>query len=119
MPSPAQLTQLLVEFVFLLLGALLVFLGVTHHINFVPGGTHWMVISVALLAWGLLAFAKSGARSLRRQKWVRGSSLVLLGLIMLSMVRVPFLWVGTLLVVAGFVLVARGIASLLLILRQR
>jgi hypothetical protein len=119
MPSPAQLTQLLVEFVFLLLGALLVFLGVTHQINFVPGGVPWLVISVALLAWGLLAFAKSGARSLQWQKWVRGSSLVLLGLIMLSMMRVPFLWVGTLLVVAGFVLVARGLAGMLLILRQR
>jgi|HubBroStandDraft_6_1064221.scaffolds.fasta_scaffold00332_4 hypothetical protein len=119
MPSPAQLTQLLVEFVFLLLGALLVFLGITHHINFVPGGTPWLVISVALLAWGLLAFAKSGASWLRWQKWVRGSSLVLLGVIMLSMMRVPFLWVSKLLVVAGFVLVARGLAGMLLILRQR
>jgi hypothetical protein len=119
MPSPAQLTQLLVEFVFLLLGALLVFLAVTHQINFVPSGTPWLVISVALLVWGLLAFAKAGARSLRLQKWIRGSSLVLLGIIMLSMMHVPFLWVGTLLVVAGFVLVARGLAGILLILRQR
>jgi hypothetical protein len=119
MLSPAQLTQLLVEFVFLLLGALLIFLGVTHHINFVPGGTSWLVISVALLAWGLLAFAKSGGRWLRWQKWVRGSSLVLLGLIMLSMMRVPFILVGKLLVLAGFVLVARGLAGMLLILRQR
>jgi hypothetical protein len=118
MLSPAQLTQLLVEFVFLLLGALLVFLGVTHHINFVPGGTVWLLISVALLAWGLLAFAKSGDR-LRWQKWVRGSSLVLLGLIMLSMIRVPFIWAGKLLVLSGFVLVARGLADMLLILRQR
>jgi hypothetical protein len=35
------------------------------------------------------------------------------------MMRVPFLWVSKLLVVAGFVLVARGLAGMLLILRQR
>jgi hypothetical protein len=119
MLSPARLTELLVEFVFLLLGALVVWLGITHHINFVPGGTAWLVISVALLAWGLIAFAKSGDRRMRWQKWLRGSSLLLLGIIMLAMTRTPFLWVGNLLALAGLVLVIRGIAGMLLILRQR
>ena len=104
MLSPARLTELLVEFVFLLLGALVVWLGVTRHINFVPGGTGWLVISVALLAWGLIAFAKPGNPHSRWQKWIRGSSLVLLGGLMFSMMRVPFVWVGNLLALAGVVM---------------
>ena len=118
MLSPARLTELLVEFVFLLLGALVVWLGVTRHINFVPGGTGWLVISVALVVWGLIAFAKSGPLSARWQKWIRGSSL-LLGILMLAMMRAPFMWMGNLLALAGIVLLARGLAGMLLILRQR
>jgi hypothetical protein len=56
---------------------------------------------------------------MRWQKWLRGSSLLLLGIIMLAMTRTPFLWVGNLLALAGLVLVIRGIAGMLLILRQR
>ena len=119
MLSPARLTELLVEFVFLLLGALVVWLGVTRHINFVPGGTGWLVISVALLVWGLIAIVKPGNPRSRWQKWIRGSSLLLLGIIMFSMIRVPFIWVGNLLALAGIVLVVRGLAGMLLILRQR
>jgi hypothetical protein len=119
MLSPARLTELLVEFVFLLLGALVIWLGVRRHINFVPGGTGWLVISMALLVWGLIAFAKPGDPRSRSQKWIRGSSLLLLGMLMFCMVRVPFMWVGHLLALAGVVLVARGLAGMLLILRQR
>ena len=119
MLSPTRLTQLLIEFVFLLLGALVVWLGVTRHINFVPGGTGWLIISVVLVAWGLMAFARSGARWARWQKWIRGSSLVLLGILMLSMMRVPFIWVAKLLALAGLLLIARGLASIVLIFRHR
>jgi hypothetical protein len=119
MLSPARLTELLVEFVFLLLGALMVWLGVTRHINFVPGGTGWLVISMALLIWGLIAFAKLGDSRSRWQKWIRGSSLLLLGMIMFSMMRAPFMWVDNLLALAGIVLVVRALAGMLLILRQR
>jgi len=119
MLSPTRLTQLLIEFVFLLLGALVVWLGVTRHINFVPGGTGWLIISVVLVAWGLMAFARSGDRWARWQKWIRGSSLVLLGILMLSMMRVPFIWVAKLLALAGLLLIARGLASIVLIFRHR
>jgi hypothetical protein len=44
--------------------------------------------------------------------------LALLGVIMLVTTRVPFLWVAYLLAAAGFVLIARGLISVFLILRQ-
>jgi hypothetical protein len=119
MLSPARLTQLLMEFVFLLLGALVIWLAANGRIYFDRHGVAWLVLSVALIAWGLLALAKPGQFWAKWQKWNRGGSLVLLGVLMLAISRVPFDWVIKLLAAAGVILVARGILGSLLILRQR
>ncbi len=76
-------------------------------------GTSWLVLSVALIAWGLLALAKPGQFWAKWQKWNRGGSLVLLGMVMLSISLVK------LLAAAGVILLARGILGSVLILRQR
>jgi len=119
MLSPARLTQLLMEFVFLLLGALVIWLAANGRIYFDRHGVAWLVLSVALIAWGLLALARPGQFWDRWQKWNRGGSLVLLGVVMLAISRVPFDWVVKLLAAAGVTLLARGILGSLLILRQR
>ena len=119
MLSPARLTQLLTELVFLLLGALVIWLAANGRIYFDRRGTGWLVLSVGLIAWGLLALAKPGQFWAKWQKWNRGGSLLLLGVVMLAISRVPFDWVVKLLAVAGFILMLRGIFGSLLILRQR
>jgi hypothetical protein len=119
MLSPARLTQLLTEFVFLLLGALVMWLASNGRIYFDRHGVGWLVLSMALIVWGLLALAKPSQFWAKWQKWNRGGSLVLLGVVMLSISRVPFGWVVKLLAAAGLILVARGILGSLLILRQR
>ncbi|HKM66653.1 MAG TPA: hypothetical protein VJX70_05760 [Candidatus Acidoferrum sp.] len=119
MLSPARLTQLLTEVVFLLLGALVVWLAANQRVYFDRHGVGWLVLSVGLLAGGLLAVAKPGQFWAKWQKWNRGGSLILLGLLMLAISRAPFDWVVKLLAVAGIVLVARGLFGSLLILRQR
>ena len=119
MLSPARLTQLLMEIVFLLLGALVIWLAANGRIYFDRHGVRWLVLSVALIAWGLLALAKPGQFWAKWQKWNRGGSLVLLGVVMLAISRVPFDWAVRLLAAAGVILVARGILGSLLILRQR
>jgi hypothetical protein len=118
MLSPARLTQLLVEFIFVLLGALVVFLGLTGRIFFDRRSTSWLGVSLALIVWGILAMVRSGDWRTRWEKWNRGASLALLGVIMLVTSRVPFLWVAYLLSAAGFVLIVRGLISVFLILRQ-
>jgi len=118
MLSPARLTELMVELVFLLLGTLVVWLGFSGRIYFDRRSDSWLILSVALLAWGLLAIARPGQWWARWQKWNRGLSLLLLGVIMLVATRVPFLWLGKLLAIAGVVLILRGILGALLILRQ-
>jgi len=119
MLSPARLTQLLTEFIFLLLGALVMWLAANGRIYFDRHGASWLVLSVALIAWGLLALAKPGQFRAKWQKWNRGGSLVLLGIAMLSISRVPFDWVVKLLAAAGLILLVRGILGSLLILWQR
>lgn len=119
MITPARLTQSMVELIFLLLGVLVVWFGVNGRIYFDRHGVPWLVLSVALLAWGAMALARPGPWSARWRKWNRGASLVLLGLIMLAILRVPFLWVGKLLAAAGLVLVLRGAFGAFLILRER
>jgi hypothetical protein len=119
MLSPARLTELLTEFVFLLLGALVMWLAASGRIYFDRRGAGWLILSAGLIAWGLLALAKPGQFWAKWQKWNRGGSLVLLGVVMLSISRVPFDWVVKLLALAGLILVARGILGSLLILRQR
>ena len=89
MLSPARLTQLLTEFVFLLLGALVIWLAANGRIYFDRHGLSWLLLSVGLIAWGLLALAKPGQFWAKWQKWNRGGSLVLLGVVMLAITRWP------------------------------
>ena len=119
MLTPARLTQLMMEFVFLLLGALLVWLALNQRIAFDRHSLGWLVLSFALIAWGGIAFARPAQFWRKWEKWNRGSSLVLLGLVMLAMSRAAFDGIFPLLIFAGAVLVARGVIGSLLILRQR
>lgn len=119
MLTAARLSQLIVEVVFLLLGGLVAWLGMTGRINFDRRGIYWLAISVGVAAWGLLALARPAQWWARWQKWNRGGSLLLLGLLMLAMTRVPFLWVGKLLALCGLVLALRGALGSLLILKQQ
>ena len=109
------MSQSIVELVFVLLGALVIFLGINQRIYFYRHGIAWLVLSVSMIAWGLLALAKPG----QWQKWNRGGSLILLGAVMLTISRVPFLWVPKLLILAGVILMARGIFGSFLIFKQR
>ena len=119
MLTPARRWQSLVELVFALLGALVIFLGENQRIYFDRHATTWLVLSLALIAWGLIALAKLGPRWAKWQKWNRGGSLILLGAVMLAISRVPFPWVPKLLTLAGLVLMARGIIGFFLIFKQR
>ena len=94
---------------FVLLGGLVVWLGLTNQIFFDRHTPAWMILAVALIAWGAYAFARPGRGWLRGERWTRGVSLVLLGVVMLVITRVPFLMIGKLFAVAGIILALRGL----------
>jgi hypothetical protein len=119
MLTPDRLLRFMIELIFVMLGALVIWLGVTGHILFDRRKLSWMLVSAALLIWGLRAVFKPGKWWSRWENWTRGLSLTLIGLLMLAISRVPFLWVGRLLAAAGVLLCLRGIIEAALIFRSR
>jgi len=122
MLTPERLLRLMIEFIFVLLGGLLIWLGLAgpaHGRTVDRHGMPWLFLSVALILWGLRRLYSPGQWWRRWQNWTRGLSLVLLGVLMLMMSRVPFLWVGPLLAACGGLLVLRGMIASYLIFRPR
>lgn len=122
MLTPERLLRLFIEMIFIFLGLLLVWIGLRGPIygrTVDRHSTTWLILSVALLLWGLLALYKPGQWWARWENWTRGISLALLGALMLVISRVPFGWVGPLLAAGGVVLALRGVIGCALIFRPR
>jgi len=122
MLTPERLLRLIIEFIFILLGALLIWFAFTGPVYGRTVDRHslsWVILSIVLILWGLRALYKPGQWWLRWQNWTRGLSLVLLGILMLIISRVPFPWVGPLLATAGGLLVLRGVIGSVLIYRLK
>lgn len=119
MLNTQQLQRLFIEIIFVLLGGLVVWLGLTGHIFFDRRKISWLILSIALILWGLRALYQPGKWWSRWENWTRGLSLTLLGIILLAISRVPFSWVGSLLALAGILLALRGIVGSVLVLRPR
>src|SRR5882762_4322921 len=121
MLTPERLLQLIIELIFILLGGLLIWFGFAGPIYGRTVDRHsisWLILSAALLLWGFRALYKPGQWWLRWENWTRGLSLVLLGILMMAISRVPFSWVGPLLATAGGLLVLRGVVGSILIYRS-
>ena len=119
MLAPERPFRLLIELIFVLLGFLVIWLGLTRRIYVDRHGAAWLILGVALIVWGLRALYSPGQWWLRWQNWTRGVSLALLGVLMLVISRVPYLWVGPMLAAGGGVLALRGMIASYLLLRPR
>jgi hypothetical protein len=119
MLTPNQVLRLFVEFIFVLMGALLMWLSLRGRIHVDRNSIGWLGLSTAMLLWGARALYKPGRKWAPGERWVRGVSLLLLGGVMLAISRVPFLIVGPLLCAAGLLLILRGIAGAALALANR
>src|SRR5262245_38751905 len=119
MLTPDKILRVLIEFIFILLGGLIVWLGLTAHIFFDRHRPAWLILSIAVLLWGARALYRPGKFWSRWEDWTRGISMVLLGLVMAAISRVPFAWVGRLLALAGVLLLLRGLAGSMLVFRRK
>jgi len=119
MLRPEQLIRVVIELIFVLLGALVVWLGLNNQIFADPRKPTWMILAVALIAWGGYAFARPSRVWLRGERWTRGVSLILLGNLMIGIAHAPFAMIGKLFAVAGVILALRGLIGMVLILRSR
>jgi hypothetical protein len=121
MPTPASLLRMTNEMIFILLGGLLVWVGLSSRFMFDPRKPAWLGLGVVLVYWGARAWMKTkkAARSAERTAIrVGGASLAIVGLMMLSLVFVEFRWVGKMLALAGGILILRGMFSAGLSLRM-
>ena len=119
MLTPERLLGIMIELIFVLLGALVAWLSLRGHILVDRHSVSWLILGVALILWGLRALYKPGQWWRRWENWTRGLSLVLLGVLMVAMIRVPFSWVEPMLIAGGAVLVLRGIVASTLLLWAR
>ena len=111
------------EFIFILLGGVLAWVGLSGRLelgNFNPRGPAWLALGAVLIYWGARTWAKT-ARSARTSDRVAaqvgGASLVLVGLMMLSLVFVEFRWSAIVFIAAGIILALRGLLAAVLSLR--
>ena len=131
MLTPDKTLRLSIEIIFILLGGLVTWLGLTAHIFFDRSRPGWLVLSIALFLWGARALYQPGARVSayepnvekykywsRAENLSRGLSLLLLGVVMLAISRVPFAWVGRLLAAGGVLLLLRGLTGSVLVFRR-
>jgi len=121
MLAPASLFRLLSELVFVLLGALLVWVAWTGQLLWNRRSAVWLGLGAFLVYWGLRAWWQADRAKTRRElaaETVRGISLALVGALMLGIAWLPFPWIAVLLGAAGGVLVVRGIFTAALVLRS-
>lgn len=117
MLTPERLLRVIIELIFVLLGALVAWLALRGRILVDRHSRIWLILSIVLVLWGLRALYKPGQWWMRWENWTRGLSLALLGILMLVITRVPFSWVEPMLVAGGAVLVLRGVVASMLLLR--
>jgi len=118
--TPDRTLKLVIEFIFMLLGVLMVWIGATGHFRFGfdPRGKGWLLLSIAFLVWGARALYRPGKYWSRWEDWLRGLSLLLIGVCMVGISRVPVTWVGPLLAACGALLLLRGLAGSMLVFRR-
>jgi uncharacterized membrane protein YbhN (UPF0104 family) len=124
MLNPANLFRMMTEFIFILLGGFLVWLGLNNRFlnppNFNPRSPAWLGLGAALIYWGVRAWvktARAAQTSGRAVARIGGASLVLVGFMILALVGLEFRWVGIVLATAGGVLALRGFVAAVLSLR--
>jgi len=119
MLTPQRALRLMIEVIFLLLGVLVVWLALSGRILVERHRPSWLILSGALILWGLRALYGPNKWWARWENWTRGLSLALLGVVMLAISRVPFMWVGPLLATAGVLMILRGILGAVLVFLPR
>jgi hypothetical protein len=119
MLTPQNALRLMIEVIFVLLGGMVMWLALTGRILVERNKLSWYILSGALILWGVRVLYGTKSWWARWENWTRGLSLVLLGVVMLSIWRVPCLWIGPLLAAAGVLMALRGIIGTALVFRPR
>jgi hypothetical protein len=124
MLNAANLFRMMTEFIFILLGGFLVWMGLSNRFlnppNFDPRSPAWLGLGAVLIYWGMRAWLKTSRAARTSNRTVArigGTSLIVVGFAMLALVILPLRSVGLVLAAAGAVLALRGFLAALMSLR--
>jgi hypothetical protein len=111
MATPNNLFRLLSEFIVLLLGALLILLAATGRIGLPtrPGGV--VALGAIFIFWGVRAATRPATKAARVETMIRSGSLALVGILIVAVPFVPAHRAPQLFILAGGVLVLRGVLA--------
>jgi hypothetical protein len=118
MPSTANLFRILSEFIFLLLGGLMILIAATRPIGLPAYPAALVILGVVLIYWGVRTSMRPSPTEDRWPTRIRAGSLVLVGLLVLGIRYSPLRDASLLLSIAGGLLVLRGLAVALLLVRR-
>lgn len=117
MPGRPNLLSVMTEFIVLLLGAILVLLALMRTVG-VPSKTIMLILGAIFVYWALRAWMKKEPAAARLQTHIRAGSMAIVGLLMIAMPLVPLSLANPLVILAGIVLIVRGLLVSLLSLRR-
>ena len=118
MLAPAGVFRLLSEFILLLLGALILFLGVSGRVGLPSRPAALVALGVFFLYWAARAWVSPEPGTARLHRIIRAGSLAVVGVLALAIPLLPLRHAATLLEGVGAVLVVRGLVSSVLLLRR-
>jgi hypothetical protein len=118
MRSPAEILRVLIEFVFILLGSMILWVAVTGRYFFDRRSLLWILIGAVALLSGVRSLWRARQSAALQEDRVRGASFVLLGLMMLGVAVLPFRFEATLMGVAAGALILRGLTIAVMVMRK-
>jgi hypothetical protein len=118
MPNTANPLRLINEFIVMLLGALLILLAVSRGVGLPSRPGALIALGLAIIYWGVRAGMRRGGEASGSLVRVRSSSLIVVGLLVLSIPLLPLRYAAMLLGLAGCVLVLRGILGAALSMKK-
>jgi hypothetical protein len=118
MQNPAALFRLLNEFIVLLLGTLVVLLAISRGVALPARPAALIAPGALMIYWSVRAWIRPEPNATRWLKIIRSSSLALVGLLVLGILAFPPRDAEILLMIAGGVLVLRGILASVLFARM-
>ncbi len=119
MASAANLFRILSEFIFLLLGGLMILIALTRTIGLPAYPAALVILGVVLIYWGIRTSMRPVEPADRWPTRIRAGSLVLVGMLVLGIRMLPVQHAPLLLAAAGVVLVLRGLTGAVFLTRQR
>ena len=109
-----RLFRVVNEMIFVVIGALLLWVAFAGRFLFDPRQPSWLILAGVVIAWGIYTWRRASRIAATRTRLamkIGGGSVALVGLIMASLAWAPFAWAGALLGTAGGIFVVRGLVT--------